>query len=190
MCGGEPPHREPSDPATPATAPAPAPATAAAPTQASETRAAVPRTRRHRDSWYEVTLPGGATRARFEPEAAIPAGVTDMFLVDPVGRAAMSFFHPMPYPENRASWTAKMERMFRETPSRTWEGELAGEPATLSLFARELRWTLVVDGFGVMVKCLAEAPRDEAWFHERCDPVAATVTLHRPLTESVPPFVP
>jgi hypothetical protein len=185
-CGPEDPPSQ-AAVSAPAPAPLPTPTPASTPAPKPTPKPKLQPTTLPHGTWYEVALPADATPVGFPAGAGIPEGTTDMFLIDPVGRAALSMFHPMPGHDDREEWTAFIQQMFVDAPTRTWEGEIDDVPATVSRFDQELRWTLVVDGFGVLVKCLSEKPRDEAWFRERCEPIVASVRLARPLTATVRP---
>lgn len=127
--------------------------------------------------WYTLSLPEGASRT----VSAAPDIVDATYVLDAEERVMLAIFRPMPQQTDLELWTTATEGLLDGIPVREDDARIGDVPARLGTFPSELRWTFVADGWGGLVKCYAESPRDEAWLHEHCDPTVRTLSLDRPL---------
>lgn len=171
---------EPSAPLDRAAAPstptpnAPTPSTAASERRARPADEGAARTR---GAFYSLVLPDGAVReVPSEPDV-----LEAVYVLSRSPEVRLSVFHPMPAQRDLDAWTDTSERVLDGLPLRHDGAVIDTREARLGVFASELRWSLVTDGFGLLFECFAQEPQDQAWLHERCDEAIASLRIDRPL---------
>lgn len=92
---------------------------------------------------------------------------------------SLTVFQPMPRQDDLDAWTDAAERVLEGIPTRHDEIEVGGQPTRVGVFPGELRYTLVLDGQGLLFKCFADDPQDEAWMHAHCDETVSSLTFVR-----------
>ena len=172
-CGEEAPERRPRRETHP-----PTPEVPSAPSGAgTEAHAAGDAHARTEGSFYSLALPEGAARAETTSTDIIDA----VYVLSPEEHVSLTVFRPMPAQHDLEAWTDAAERILDGMASRHDDARLGDVDARLAVFPGELRWTAVADGRGLLVKCFAEEPEDEAWMHARCDDVIASLRLSHPV---------
>jgi len=127
-------------------------------------------------SFYTLRLPPGAARAMSDS----PEVIESVYRLDHQAGVSLTVFQPMPQQTDLDAWTDAAERVLEGIPQRHDEIEIGGQRARVAVFPGELRYTLVLDGQGLLFKCFADEPQDEGWMHAHCDDTLSSVTFLRP----------
>ncbi|MBN8615054.1 MAG: hypothetical protein J0L92_30940 [Deltaproteobacteria bacterium] len=126
-------------------------------------------------SFYTLRLPPGAARAMSDS----PEVIESVYRLDHQAGVSLTVFQPMPQQSDLDAWTDAAERVLEGIPQRHDEIEVGGQPARVAVFPGELRYTLVLDGQGLLFKCFADEPQDEGWMHAHCDETVSSLTFIR-----------
>lgn len=128
-----------------------------------------------RGSFYTLRLPSGAARAMSDS----PEVIESVYRLSQEDGVSLTVFQPMPRQQDLDAWTDAAERVLDGIAERHDEIEIAGHPARVGVFPGELRYTLVLDGQGLLFKCFADEPQDEGWMHAHCDETVSSLTFVR-----------
>lgn len=130
---------------------------------------------RTRGSFFSLALPEGAT----EETPTQPEVVAHAYTLSEEEGVTLSIFRPMPAQAELGAWVDVVERLLEGIPERHDETDLGGQPARVATLPGELRWMLVLDGQGILVRCVARTREDEGWMHDRCDRTVSSLTFVR-----------